>query len=121
MLTSNPLPWAIGLPSLSDITTDTMDPFAALAIAGMSFRGGADCTGLRYAGPTIAPGGSPLIWLVCGAVCVDGADCAAASTDAVKSIRTATTGRYFLMLPRNAAKPMLQSSVPPGTVLPYPC
>src|SRR5271168_2208548 len=43
LLTRKPVPWATGLPSLSDVMIETTTPFAALAIAGMSFRGGADC------------------------------------------------------------------------------
>src|SRR5271155_274348 len=49
MLTRKPLPWTIGLPSLSDMTIDTTAPFAALAIAGMSFRGGTSCAAATLA------------------------------------------------------------------------
>src|SRR5271168_1607604 len=43
VLTRKPVPWATGCPPLSDVMIETMAPFAALAIVGMSFRGGADC------------------------------------------------------------------------------
>src|SRR6267154_2633519 len=80
LVTRKPLPWAIGLPSLSDMTMDTMAPLAALAIAGMSFRGGADCACVGLIGSAIRPGGTPL---------TDpsgGADCAA-TTPAKRTIR----------------------------------
>src|SRR5271165_1512069 len=45
-LTRNPEPRAMGS-SLFAMTIVTMDPFAALAIDGMSFRSGADCPAAR--------------------------------------------------------------------------